>query len=311
MRDYGVIHTAYWTDEKISALSVPAKLLGAYLLTCPHSNAIGCFRLPLGYISEDLRWDAKTVRDALAELAGINFICREDASGWTFIRKFLEHNTIENPNVGKACMRMVDAVPSSFPFFGLLITALEPYEKRFPDGYLDGLRRKIKQPLNGSVNGSGNGSPNGSGNRMPNPEPEPNQERSSVASATGAVAAPVAAPVADAFSLKAKLFGGCLDWLAESSGKSQQSLRPLIGRWIAAHGEGAALGAIVAAQREDAVAPISFIEAVLKSGGRHGRKSQSDPDALIRGLRGAFGDLLDPGPTDQGGGRGEAAIGYH
>jgi hypothetical protein len=310
MREYGVIQTAYWTDDKIAALSTPAKLLGAYLLTCPHSNAIGCFRLPMGYISEDLRWDTDTVQDALGELSGIGFICRDNATGWTLIRKFLEFNTIENPNVGKACMRMVDAVPPAFPHFDLLITALEPYEKRFPDGYLDVLReRAAKGRANPSPNGSGNGSANGSvnpfGNRMPNPEPEPNQTPSSVASATGTV-------VPSAPSLKTELFGRCLVWLIAASGRPEKSLRPMIGRWIGKHGEGAVLAAIVEAQRQSAVAPVSFIEGVLKSGSkRHGEANGSKHERLRHAIGGAFADLVDPGPASSGGERLQLAIGYH
>lgn len=318
MREYGVIQTSYWTDEKIVGLSTEAKLLGAYLLTCPHSNAIGCFRLPMGYVSEDLQWSPDAVHAALSELAAIQFICRDEASGWTFIRRFLEFNTIENPNVGKACVKMIDVVPASFPFFHLLIAALEPYEKRFPDGYLEALRGRVaKCAANRSANGSGNGSANGSGNgsgnpyanRMPNPEPNLTNPKSSVASATAPPAVPETPPASG--GLKAQLFGSCLDWLATASGRSPQNLRPVIGRWIAAHGEGAALGAIVTAQREQAVSPVDFIEAVLKAGVRHGRKAHSDHNALINGLAGAFGDLLDTGPARAGGRCGQAAIRHH
>lgn len=310
MREYGVIQTAYWTDDKIASLSMPAKLLGAYLLTCPHSNAVGCFRLPMGYISEDLRWDPDTVRDALAELASIKFICRDAASGWTFIRRFLQFNTIENPNVGKACMRMIDAVPHSFEFFPLLIAALEPYEKRFPDGYLDVLReRAAKGRANPSANGSGNGSANGSanpfGNRMPNPEPEPNQTEDSVASAT----APPAVPEP---SLKSELFGRCLVWLIAASGRPEKSLRPMIGRWIGTHGEGAVLAAIVCAQRESAVSPVGYIEGVLKSGSkRHGQVDGDKHERLRNAFAGAFGDIMDTGPECPGGEPRQLAIGYH
>jgi hypothetical protein len=315
MREYGVIQTAYWTDDKIAALSTPAKLLGAYLLTCPHSNAIGCFRLPMGYISEDLRWDSDTVQDALGELSGIGFICRDNASGWTLIRKFLEFNTIENPNVGKACMRMIDGVPSAFPYFHQMIAALEPYANRFPTGYLDALRDRVakcraNEAPNPSANGSGNGSTNGSGNpsanRMPNPEPEPNQKKEgSVASATGADAP--SEP-----SLKTELFGKCLVWLIAASGQTEKSLRPMIGRWIGKHGEGAVLAAIVAAQRESAVAPVSFIEGVLKSGSkRHGQANGSNNDRVINGLARAFDDCMDARPASAGGERRQLAIGYH
>jgi hypothetical protein len=324
MREFGVIHTAYWTDEKIATLSDTAKLLGAYLLTCPHSNAIGCFRLPLGYISEDLHWSHDKVRGALGELSNIGFICRDENSTWTLIRNFLAFNTIENPNVGKACMRLADAVPTSFPFFEQLISALEPHAHRLSAGYIDTLRARVAKcqaaPQRSGGNGSGNGSAepfqNGSGNGSEtvserfgkpfrNPEPNLTKPEGSVASATGTVV-----PVV--LSLKSELFGRCLVWLVEASGRPEKSLRPMVGRWVGKHGEGAVLAAIVAAQREAAVSPVGFIEAVLKSGGkRHGEANGSKHDKLVNGFARAFGDLLDPGSEASGGDCHQLAGCYH
>jgi hypothetical protein len=310
MRDYGKIHTAYWTDDKIAGLSVPAKLMGAYLLTCPHSNAIGCFRLPVGYVSEDLQWDADSVHEALAELAAVGFICRDEASGWVLIRKFLDHNTIENANVGKACMRMVDAVPLTFPYFEQLLAGLQQHAARFPEGYLEGLKKRLPaKPPNGSANGSPNGSetvpkpfPKAFGNRMAIPEPEPNQE--SNADALGAVAPPVwrqtdledfTGPPA---SLKTRLFGDCLDWLALKTGKAPDRLRSTIGKWIRDYGEGAVLGAFLDAFRHDPFGPVAWIETALKTGGKHHddrgsvRSYQQQPDIRREAILDALGDEL-------------------
>jgi hypothetical protein len=324
MRDYGIIHTAYWTDDKIAALSDAAKLLGAYLLTCPHSNAIGCFRLPMGYISEDLHWSPDKVRSALRELSGIGFICRDETSTWTLIRNFLAFNTIENPNVGKACMRLADAVPSSFPFFHRLIEALEPHAHRLAAGYIDALRGRVAKcqaaPQGGGGNDGGNGSAepfrNGSANPSEtvsepfsepfrNPEPNLTRTEDSVASATG-----TDAPSEP--TLKSELFGKCLVWLIVASGQAEKSLRPMIGRWIKLHGEGAVLAAIVCAQRESAVSPVGFIEAILKAGSkRHGQANGSKHERLRHAFGGAFSDLLDPGTASSGGERRQLAIGYH
>lgn len=164
MRDYGKIRATFWTDEKTAGLSVPAKLLACYLLSCPHGNAIGCFRLPVGYICEDLHWDSESAHEALSELSAIRFLYRSE-DGWIFIRKFLHHNVIENSNVGKACMKMIAGVPRTFPHFDKIINALEPYAERFPKGYLEQLRQG-----------------------MPTPEPEPEPEPYSSLRSEGAAA---------------------------------------------------------------------------------------------------------------------------
>jgi hypothetical protein len=132
----------------------------------------------------------------------------------------------------------------------------------------------------------------------------PDTESNSVASAT----APPAAPDA---SLKSELFGRCLVWLIAASGRPEKSLRPMIGRWIGMHGEGAVLAAIVRAQQEAAVSPVGFVEGVLRSGSKHhGQANGSKHDRLAHGFAGAFGDLLVPRPADTGGECGQIAIGY-
>lgn len=127
----------------------------------------------------------------------------------------------------------------------------------------------------------------------------------SVASATG-TDVPAAVP------LKTELFGRCLVWLVASSGRPEKSLRPMVGRWIGKHGEGAVLAAIVQAQREAAVSPVGFIEAVLKSGsGDHGKANGSKHERLVNGFARAFGDLLDPGSENSSGDRRQLTHGYH
>ena len=329
MREYGVIHTAFWTDDKIASLSTPATLLGAYLLSCPHSNAIGCFRLPMGYVSEDLGWSPDMVHEALGELAAIKFICRDESSGWTFIRKFLEFNTIENPNVGKACMRMIDAIPAAFPFFDLLISALEPYEKRFPAGYLDGLRARIaKCRANGSANGSGNGSGNRSANgsrnpfenRMPNPEPEPEPEPSSVASATAPVPA-LGAGLVDAVSEAeptpaALAWGPGLDSLAQLTGRKADGLRRTVGGWCRDYGEAAVVEAISDAvmRQPPLVSPIPWIIEALKArkADGYGKRSRDDRNAaLYEPLARAARKRVEARSSGDGGGAEPPSGRYH
>jgi hypothetical protein len=57
MRSYGSVHTKFWINSDVQLLSPNAKLLALYLLTSPHTNMLGCFRLPIGYVVEDLQLD--------------------------------------------------------------------------------------------------------------------------------------------------------------------------------------------------------------------------------------------------------------
>lgn len=69
MRVYGSVQTCFWENTDNQELSDQAKLLAIYLLTGPHSNMVGAFRLPDGYITEDLRWNIQVVKKAFQELS--------------------------------------------------------------------------------------------------------------------------------------------------------------------------------------------------------------------------------------------------
>ncbi len=92
-------------------VSDDARLLALYLLTGQHTNMIGCFRLPDGYVSEDLAWTPERVSKGFDELSENGFATRDSSSKWVLIRNFLTWNSVENPNQGIAALRLFDQVP--------------------------------------------------------------------------------------------------------------------------------------------------------------------------------------------------------
>lgn len=124
MRDYGVVRVRFWDWAKRKKLSPEAREMALYLLTCPHANSLGCFRLPVAYICDDLGIKPTAAMTALGELAGAEFIDRDLDSGWTWIVDYLEHNPIPNGKVGKAIVKLVDQVPTALPFHSALIADL-------------------------------------------------------------------------------------------------------------------------------------------------------------------------------------------
>jgi hypothetical protein len=165
MREYGRIKVQFWTDAKILRLSTQGKLLFSYLLTGPHANGIGCFRLPFGYIEADMGWVSDTVTETLSGLLREGLIERCDKTGWTLIANYLKHNPIDNPNVAKGAVGQIQAVPPTLPFYAVFKEKLKPYAERFPKGFINGLGI-------GSPNGSGKGIPNGMANIEMEIEPE-------------------------------------------------------------------------------------------------------------------------------------------
>lgn len=111
MRDYGKVHTSFWISDGMRRVSDDARLLALYLLTGQHTNMIGCFRLPDGYVSEDLAWTPERVSKGFDELSENGFATRDSSSKWVLIRNFLTWNSVENPNQGIAALRLFDQVP--------------------------------------------------------------------------------------------------------------------------------------------------------------------------------------------------------
>ena len=109
MREYGQVQSAFWQSIDVQSWSDEGKLLALYLLTGPHANGIGCFRLPDGYVMADLGWVAETVSKGFAELSENGFANRID--GVVFIPNFLRWNRIANGNIAKARFGEFESLP--------------------------------------------------------------------------------------------------------------------------------------------------------------------------------------------------------
>lgn len=113
MRDYGRVHTSFWTSETIRSLSAEARTLAFYLLTSPHTTIAGVFRLPDGYACEDLQASPETVEKGFKELFEKGFANRCETTKWVWICKHLEWNPPENPNQRKAAAKCAMSVPDN------------------------------------------------------------------------------------------------------------------------------------------------------------------------------------------------------
>jgi hypothetical protein len=124
MRDYGAIHTSFWTNPDMQNLPGMAKLLAVYLLTEPHTNMLGCFRLPIGYVSTDLNWTNDRVLEAFKLLSANGFATYDQKSHWVFIHNYLKWNPIDNPNQGKSLQRLFEQVQQESNIYQPLVFSL-------------------------------------------------------------------------------------------------------------------------------------------------------------------------------------------
>jgi hypothetical protein len=126
MRDYGKVHTSFWSSDTLACLSDDAKFLALYLLTCPHGNLSGVFRLPIAYVANDTGWESERLRKGFQTLSDAGWLRRdEDRNGWTWVLKWSKWNPPDNPNQRKAADKQLDAVPTSVSFYAELMSPRE------------------------------------------------------------------------------------------------------------------------------------------------------------------------------------------
>ncbi len=129
MAEYGKIERRIWNSETFNRLSDDGKTFWMYLLTCPHSNMIGCFILKPGYALEDLQWDKKRYKNALSEVLsvklsdgqGIGLIDHDAKHNLILIKNHFEEgrNPITNTNQEKGAIKILSELPKS-PLISIL-----------------------------------------------------------------------------------------------------------------------------------------------------------------------------------------------
>ncbi len=159
MRDYGRVYSSFWQSPEMRALPEDARTLALYLLTTPHGNLIGCFRLPDAYAAEDLQWPSERVGEGFRKLVDAGFLTRDEATKWVFIAKFLKWNSFENPNVARAALKAFEQVPS-LPLKSLLAQAILDFGAHISEEFRKGCETLCERF------------------RKPEPEPEPIRSRS-------------------------------------------------------------------------------------------------------------------------------------
>lgn len=111
MRDYGKVQTSFWTSTTMRSLTDDGRMLALYLITSPHSTIAGVFRLPDGYVCEDLQWSAERVREGFLELFRKGFSNRCETTKWVWVCAHLEWNPPENPNQRKSAAKVAAGIP--------------------------------------------------------------------------------------------------------------------------------------------------------------------------------------------------------
>jgi len=71
---YSKIQSTLWTSDKFNAAKEFSKIVYLYLLSCPHGNSAGFFKLPEGYATTDLKCSQQRYENAIADLKSVGLI---------------------------------------------------------------------------------------------------------------------------------------------------------------------------------------------------------------------------------------------
>lgn len=102
MRDFGKVKSSIWMSEKFTKLQADLdRLLYIYLLTNQHGNALGCYRIHIGYMIADLDKSEAEILEAMTRCQKSGLIEYDTVSKMVFIHDFLLHSPPSNQSHAK------------------------------------------------------------------------------------------------------------------------------------------------------------------------------------------------------------------
>lgn len=213
---YGKVHEGYWDSERLEPVSDAAALLGLFLLTGEHRNAIGCFKLGTGAILDNPRfgkWGIEGVSFALSELVECGFIVRDDRTGWTFITNGLRKDPIKGAKAAIHALGLLTKVPKNTQVYQALVEALLPQLKAEEKALTGKDGWPIDTPSHTPSNGDAIPKPSPEPSPLPQPQPEPEKGRTRASWLSGIdlskepVDEPAEQVVADFDEIREEVFG--------------------------------------------------------------------------------------------------------
>ncbi len=136
------IASKFWTDEKIIELDTESKLLYLYILTCPHSNMAGYYRLPKEYIMADLKLLPEGLHKPFTKLLQEGLIKYCEKSFVILIPNYYKYNPIQNKNQAKGAAKKTCELPRN--------SLVEDYEKAvnaYAASYAELLLKGLPKPF--------------------------------------------------------------------------------------------------------------------------------------------------------------------
>lgn len=111
-RQFSMISPALWTSKRFRGLSPGAQLGLLYIMSGPHSDSIGCYRLPNSYACGDRSIEAETWRAYLDELKEADCILTDTGAEYVLVRRWFKHNPLKNLDHAKGTKKRIARIES-------------------------------------------------------------------------------------------------------------------------------------------------------------------------------------------------------
>lgn len=184
MAKYQRFFARFWQDAERRGWPDHQKLLGAYLLTCPHRTSEGLFWLPHGYTAQDLGWSIERVSEGYSALIEVGFCAYDDTSETVLLVKALKYDApAGSKQIAGAINRLADVPPT--PLFAQLRDAAATYSPDFCKALDTALERGILHYHQGPTDTPPKGYRNPTDSSSSTPYPFPSSVGTDLASFTG------------------------------------------------------------------------------------------------------------------------------
>ena len=112
MRDFSKINPSVWTSKKFNSLDENGKLFYLYALSSPHSNSAGCYRLPMGYMKNDLNWSEEVISASLDRVCDTLLIAYDREEEIMFCARWFEYNQPTNSKHAFKVASCLEKIPN-------------------------------------------------------------------------------------------------------------------------------------------------------------------------------------------------------
>lgn len=112
---FSMVSRSIWRSERFLMLNTHQdRELYFYLLTSPHMNGIGCFRLPCGYALADLPtgWTEAKYHTSQGNLRDAGLIDTDDGTEEVLVEKWMQNNPPQNERHLKSLYNAFGSVES-------------------------------------------------------------------------------------------------------------------------------------------------------------------------------------------------------